>query len=131
MQKLGVLAVGLTAAATMLLGAGVASASTTSAVVPNNSNQDCAPSIPFNEDVCIVINTDGLYVETITVRNVRDPTGYGYIENLGDSKTHRSPTRLHQGQSWNYHFNRVVRSGDRICGWIGSNPNERACGTVS
>lgn len=127
MQKLGVLAVGLTAAATMVLGAGVASASTTSTAVPNSS-VNCAP--PLAPRVCLDINGSGLFVQSATVVNVGESTGYGYIENLGDSKTHRSPTRLQQGQSWTYPFNRDLANGDRICGWIGSNPTERACGTV-
>ena len=125
MQKLGVLAVGLAAAATTLLGAGVASASTTSTAAPDSSYQCAGP-----DRVCLEIDGTGLFVQSATVFNVGEPPGYGYIENTGDGAVHRSPTRLQPGQSWTYAFNRYLANGDRICGWIGSNPSEKACGTV-
>jgi hypothetical protein len=130
MRKLGVLAVGLTAAATMLLGAGAASAATTSTAVPDSTN--CAP--PYTPHrVCLEVDTstNPLFVQSATVTNWGEPTGYGWIENMGDGVKHRSPTQLQAGgQSWTYAVNRAVANNDRWCGWIGSNPNEMACDTV-
>jgi hypothetical protein len=120
MRKLGVLAVGLTAAATMLLGAGVASASS---AVPDSSD-NCTTG------VCRYIDRTGLYVSYAAVTNENEVANYGYIENVDDGSVHRSSTMLHPGQAWAYDFNRDLANGDQICGWIGSDPGQMACGTI-
>jgi hypothetical protein len=121
MRKLGVLAVGLTAAATMLVGAGAASASS---AVPDSSD-NCTTG------VCLHIDGTGLYVSYAAVTNENEVASYGYIENVGDGSVHKSSTMLHPGQAWAYDFNRDLVNGAQICAWMGADPGQLACGTVS
>jgi hypothetical protein len=124
-RKLTALAMGLSAA-TLLLGAGAASASTTA----SDSSDPCVAS----GAVCIDITGAGLYVQSATVTNVDEPIGYGWIENEGDGVKHRSPHRLPPGggsaSSWTYNFNRDVKNDDEICAWIGSVPSVKACAQI-
>lgn len=109
-------------AATILLGTGAASASTAGPAIPDNC-------VGFGV-VCLNIVGTGLYVQYVTVENGDESPGYGYIENEGDGAIHRSPNQLGPGQSWSYTFNRDVKNDDEICGWIGSDPGQKACRQV-
>jgi DNA-binding SARP family transcriptional activator len=68
------------------------------------------------------VEHSGLYVRYAVVTNLGTHAGYAYIVNTGDGKVHRSLKPVPPGQSWTYPFNRDLKNGARICGFIGSGP---------
>lgn len=69
--------------------------------------------------VCIKVVGSGLFVDSATVTNQSAPTGKGKIINVDAQVTHVGPSLRH-GQTFTVFFNRDVKSGDLICGQVGS-----------
>lgn len=70
----------------------------------------------------LVVESSGLYVRYAVVTNLGTRAGYAYVLNTGSGKAHRSPRPVAPGRSWPYVFNRDLKNGAQICGYIDRGP---------
>lgn len=70
----------------------------------------------------LLVESSGLYVRYAVVTNLGTRAGYAYVLNTGRGKAHHSPRAVPPGQSWTYVFDRGLKNGAQICGYIDRGP---------
>jgi len=102
--------------------AGLAASACITAVVLLTVGPAAVTSQPGQAPPRLVLESSGLYVRYAVVTNHGTRAGYAYVLNTGPGKAHRSPQPVPPGQSWTYVFDRDLKNGAQICGYIDRGP---------
>jgi len=105
-----------------LAAAGIATAAGIAALVLWAVGPAAVTSLPGQARPELQVESSGLYVRYAMVTNLGNRAGYAYVINTGDGRVHRSPQPVQPGQFWEYSFNRALKDGVEICGFIGLGP---------
>jgi Helix-turn-helix domain len=113
---------GLRAGGMIAAAAGVATAACVTAVMLWTAGPATMAGMPGRARPLLRVESSGLHVRYAAVTNLGTRAGYAYVLNTGAGRVHRSPRPVPPGQSWTYFFNRDLKNGAQICGFIALGP---------
>ena len=102
--------------------AGMAAAACIIAVVLWTVAPSPTSGMPGRARPLLQVERSGLHVRYAVVTNPGTRAGYAYVINTRAGQVHRSPRPVPPGQSWTYFFNRDLKNGAQICGYIDLGP---------